>query len=115
MANNIEKEIRNISKLKLLCDCDKKTKKKTLSKADKELIEVLRDCILNVLDGNIPLSEADKTKLNKHKYTLRKIVNTKQTYKNRNLLVQKGGSFLPIILPGAISLISTIIDLINAK
>jgi len=30
-------------------------------------------------------------------------------------LIQKGGNFLPLILPGAISLLTTIIDFINKK
>jgi hypothetical protein len=111
--HNIDKEIKNIEKLKALSVCDKRSKKKILSKADRDLICVLKDCILNVLLGNIKLSQAEKNQLQTHKYILRKIIATKQVNKNRELLVQKGGSFLPLILPGAISLISTIIDLIR--
>ena len=94
--HNIDKEIKNIEKLKALSVCDKRSKKKILSKADRDLICVLKDFILNVLLGNIKLSQAEKNQLQTHKYILRKIIATKQVNKNRELLVQKGGSFLPL-------------------
>ena len=112
---NLEKEIRNLDKLKTLCNCDKNSKKKLLSRSDKEFINIIRDCILNVLNGNIKLCDNDKEKLRNYKYTLRKIITTKQANKNKELLIQKGGNFLPLILPGAISLLTTIIDFINKK
>ena len=61
------------------------------------------------------MCDNDKEKLRNYKYTLRKIITTKQANKNKELLIQKGGNFLPLILPGAISLLTTIIDFINKK
>jgi hypothetical protein len=114
-SNNIEKEIRNIEKLKTLANSDKKSKRNIILRSDKEFINIIKDCILNVLNGNIKLCESKKNKLKNHKYTLRKILQTRQANQNKKLLVQKGGSFLPLILPGAISLLTTIIDLVNQK
>ena len=66
--HNIEKEIKNIEKLRVLSVCDKRSKKKILSKADRDLICVLKDCILNVFLGNIKLSQAEKNQLQTHKF-----------------------------------------------
>lgn len=112
---NIERELKYINNLKTLSFCQKKLKREIILKAKKDFISILRDCIYNVLLGNIKLNKKEKEKLIKHKYTLRKIVKNKQTNKNRELLLQKGGSFLPIILPGAISLLSVLIDFIQRK
>lgn len=112
---NLDKEIHNLEKLKTLSICDKISKKKIITKSDKIFICVLKDCIYNILLGNIELTDSEKDKLRKHKYTLRKIINTKQANKNKDILIQKGGSFLPIILPGAITLLTTLIELINKK
>lgn len=112
---NIEKEKNNLGKLKTLSICDKKLIKTILSKSNKEFISIIKDCIYNVLLGNIKLCDKDRNKLKNHKYTLRKIVKTKQAKKNKQILIQKGGSILPIILPGAITLLTTLIDLIQKK
>lgn len=112
---NIENEIKHLESLKTLASCEKKIIKKSISKSKKDFILILRDCIYNVLLGNIKLNNKEREKLKKHKYTLRRIVRNTEINKNKKLLVQNGGSFLPIILPGAVSLLTVLIDLIRNK
>lgn len=65
---------------------------------DKE-IHCLCECIYNTLKGKVPLTQTQKKGLSRHKVTLRRIVKPKESiHKKRKLLVQKGGSLLPLIL-----------------
>lgn len=74
-----------------------------LKTCDEEEINCICECIHNVLQGKIPLKDQDKQKLNKHKNILRKLVH-KCTHKLRkNIIIQKGGAFLPIILGAILS------------
>ena len=100
--------------LKILSNCTKSNQKRIIKGSDKKFMQSLKDCILNVLEGNIRLCEKDKKKLKNYKYTLRKIVQNKALKKNKDLIIQKGG-FLSIILPGAITLLNTLIDILQKK
>lgn len=108
------KELENsIIKLKNYYSSSKKEQKRILrKKSDKKIIEVIKDIVLNLLNGNLDLTEKEKIKLSKYKYTLRKIINTKPLCKSREIIVQKGG-FLSVLIPGAITLISTLLEILN--
>ncbi|KAH9629435.1 hypothetical protein HF086_013349 [Spodoptera exigua] len=53
--------------------------------------------------GKIPLKDQDKQKLNKHKNILRKLVHKCKHKLRKNIIIQKGGTFLPIILSAILS------------
>lgn len=110
----MEKLEKKLDTLKLLKDCKKKIKNQILNKGDDELIRALNECVINTLNGNVKLSLNDIKKLKKFKKSLRKLVRNKDIIKKKKILIQEGG-FLPIILPSAITLISTLIDLIKKK
>lgn len=84
----------------------------TLKKCSKNTIKSLCECVLNLLKGNIPLTQYQKRKLKPHKRSLRKLADKSiPLYKKRRLLVnQKGGGFLSVLLPAAISVISSLIN-----
>ncbi len=80
-----------------------------LKKADPKLIIAICEIIYNILEGNLPLDSKQKELLFKEKNFLRKLVEkNKITYKKR-LLVQKGGFILPLLLPIALSAISSLL------
>ena len=54
--------------------------------------------MLNVLNGNIPVSEEERKRLKKHKYCLRELVKKKISDKQRKHLIQEGG-FLGALIP----------------
>ena len=86
--------------LKYISCCTNNIRKVVLKGVNKELILALCDCILNCLKGYITLKDKDISHLKKHKNTLRSLVRKNQTIrKQRNILLQKGGAILPIILP----------------
>lgn len=75
-----------------------------LKTADKKLIKCICECALNVLQGIVSLKNCQKNKLKKHKNILRQLAEKskkkKSSWKNKKrIIVQKGGSFLPFLLP----------------
>lgn len=90
-----------------------KTKQKSafLKKCPNSIIKGVCECALNLLKGNIPVSKRQKNKLAPYKRTLRRLGNTKvPLFKKRRLLVQKGEGFLSILIPAAVSVLSTLIN-----
>ena len=100
----------NIDYLKVLSKCKKNLRNGIIMNSDKEQIYTLCECILNLLHGNINISEDQFNQLKPYKHTFRKILNNKEKLKSKKkLIVQKGG-FLEILLPAVISGLSAIIS-----
>ena len=105
----MDKLQKNLDTLKILSCCNKKTKTDILQKSDSDLIHCLEECVLNTLNGNIKLSDKEIKKLKKFKYSLRKILDKKKSSDKKKIFIQEGG-FLQYILPGAIALITSLIE-----
>lgn len=70
-----------------------------LKTADKALVHCIIECVYNILKGKVPLSPSQKSKLSRRKQILRGLIKRGINWRNkRNILVQKGGSLLPLIL-----------------
>lgn len=80
-----------------------KFRKSLLKSCDESEINCICECIYNVLQGKVPLKEKEKSKLKKYKNILRKIVTRDRNNLRKNILIQKGGAFLPIILGSVLS------------
>lgn len=80
-----------------------KYQKALLKSCDEEEINCICECIHNVLKGKVPLEEKAKKKLEKYKNLLRKLVRKSTKQVRKRLIVQEGGSFLPIILGSILS------------
>lgn len=81
-----------------------------LRKCPNSLIKHVCECALNLLKGNVPITRRQKTRLAPYKRTLRRLADKKvPLFKKRRLLVQKGEGFLSILIPAAVSLLSTLI------
>lgn len=65
--------------------------------ADKDLLQCLSECALNILNGNVKLKPTDKARLTKYKQKLRKIANKKVSLNQKHKIVQSGG-FVPALL-----------------
>jgi hypothetical protein len=76
--------------------------------ADKDLINTLCECVLNCLIGNVKLADTEKQQLSRYKKYLRKLIDKKKfsNRKRKQILVQKGSGFLPLILSSVLSLFS---------
>ena len=63
-----------------------------------ELVNCICDCAANVLKGDIPITDDEKQRLERHKNCLRKLIKRKTSDKERKHLVQEGG-FLGALAP----------------
>ena len=68
-----------------------------MDEGGKELQKCLRECAVNILKGNIPLTPAQLKKLKRFKEKVRLLAAYKTPVKKRRELEQSGG-FLPALL-----------------
>lgn len=95
--------------LKKLCKCNKKTQKQLLNQGGKKLQLCLRECALNVIRGNVPLSKHQFKKLRKYRKDLRELSHKRTSLKRRLKIEQKGGFLASLLLPIVGSLASAAI------
>jgi hypothetical protein len=99
----------NITYIDVLAKAKPNQRKAILMTADKELILSICECVLNVLNGNIPLKIHELEKLKKYKSHLRKLASDNIHVKHkRDILVQKGG-FLPVVLAPILGIASQLL------
>lgn len=76
--------------------------------ADRGELNAVCECIDNVLRGNVRLPRSKINKLNKYKKHLRLLTKKRLSNKKRKATLKQHGGFLSILLPTALSLLSTI-------
>lgn len=95
--------------LKFLSVCDNKTCKQILKNSNKELINCICECAVNILQGTVPLSSQEKKKLSKHKRNLRRLSTKSTSIDKKKQIIQKGNGFLPLLLGPVISALGSIL------
>lgn len=96
--------LKQLPLLEVLTKVNSASRKEIIKSCDLKLTEAIVECIFNVLRKNIQLEKSHINKLRKHKKTLRQLANPKQRLnKKKNLMIQSGGSFLPLILAPIVS------------
>jgi|APCry1669192269_1035402.scaffolds.fasta_scaffold62561_1 hypothetical protein len=101
----------NLRLLKILELCSPKLRQVLLQKADKKTVKCLVECVHNILhNSNIKLEKNIRKKLQKFKDPLRKIIDRKLSLKKRKQIIcQRGGGIIPLILPPLLSLLASIV------
>ena len=89
--------VSHLSSLKKLKKCKPQCRKNLLESGGKSLQVCLRECAVNILKGNVCLTKAQKTKLQKYKNQIREISKKGTSQKKRLQIEQKGG-FLPALI-----------------
>lgn len=84
--------------LSALCKLKPKYRTALLKSCGEEELNCICECIHNVLQGRVPIEGKDKNKLKKYKTVLRKLLQKGSHKLRRNIIIQQGGAFLPIIL-----------------
>lgn len=81
-----------------------------LKRANSRLVKALTECVYNVLyNRGLKFTDKEKNRLAKYRKILRKVGDKKTSLRRRKqILVQKGGGFLPLILPAVFTLLSTL-------
>lgn len=89
--------------LNALCSLNRDQRKHIIQNAKCDLLKCICECALNILRGNVPISEAEKKKLKKHANLLRKIAEKRGTWKSKKSLIKKDLTFLPNLLKPILS------------
>ena len=71
--------------------------KAILRSADRNLLQCLTECVLNILKGNVKLKPSYKARLTKYHQNLRKVADNRVSLKEKQKIVQTGG-FVPALL-----------------
>ena len=86
--------------LRVLGHCQPKIRNTILKNCENNLIHIICNCVYNVVKGNIPgLTQEKVNKLAHHKTSLITVTKKVSIKEKRKTLVQKGGDFLPFLLP----------------
>jgi len=88
----------NYHTLQVLKTAQPKLRKAIISNSNRELVHCISECILNILNGNLKLTDCSKRKLRKHKTVLRKVADKKVSASvKKRLINQRGGFLLPLL------------------
>ena len=77
--------------------------------ANKDEIQAIRECIMNLLAGNVPLSTAQVKKLKRHKNAMRILAHSKTPFYHQKNYLRQSGGFLSSIIPIAVSALAPLI------
>ena len=95
--------------IKVLAKSSAKQRKLLLRGATNEQLKGLFELCLNIIRGNLPLSNAEFQKLKRHRKTLESLASRRvPLYKKREIVNQKGG-FIGAVANLAIPLLASII------
>ena len=100
---------RQLHLLKFIASLPKKQQQEVLAVAPKDLIRAYSEGALNVLKGNVKLSEKSFKSVKRQRSKLRTLANKKSSIKKKKAVIQHGG-FLgllsSILIPAVVGLIS---------
>jgi len=94
--------------LKHLSKLSERQKKKFIKTADKSVVQSIRECCINILNGQIPLNSSQKARLKRNKQGLRSLILSKTAIGKKRKILQKGG-FLSAILTAALPIVGSLI------
>ena len=83
--------------LRVLGHCQPKIRNAILKNCENDLIHIICDCLYNMVKGNVP--GLTQEKVNKHARHKSSFIKKLPIKEKRKILVQKGGGFLPFLLP----------------
>jgi len=97
---------------KLISVKSAKERNRLINKVNICVIKAIAEIAHNCLLGNVPLSNCNYKKLKKYKSLIRKIANRKISLskKRKIIKIQKGGIIWNILIPAALSLLSSVIE-----
>ena len=85
--------------LKLLHKAKPAYRKVLLEKASSEVIKLLSNCALNMIKGEMILTQQQKSALRPHKNKIRQLANKRVSLKKKKKILQSGGFLPPFLFP----------------
>ena len=101
---------RNLSKLGLLYKAKPGMRKVTVCGASADFIDALCEIALNVLRGNIPLTDKQYAQLKKKRGIIRLVADKKVKHLKKKKTINQSGGFLLPLLGAAIPFITSLIS-----
>ena len=101
--------------LSYLCRCSQKARNGVIQSADKALIDCLSECALNILHGNVPLTEEQKKKLKRHKRKLRALSFKRVPVNYKKEMLQSGGFLGALLGPLAATVLTPVVSSVVEK
>lgn len=95
--------------LKKLRKCSAKQRRALLESGGKPLQLCLQECAINILNGNVPLSKVQYTRLRKHRKHLRDLSKSTTSQKKKLSIEQKGGFIAGLLAPILASVVSGLV------
>ena len=92
--------------LKLLSKSKPSTAKAIIKAADKEPVDTLCECGLNVLKGNVRMTPLQKRRLAQHKLALRALAQKRTSLQKKKAVLQKG--FLGALLSPVLGILGSL-------
>jgi len=95
--------------LHVLMQSQPKLRKGIISNRDRDLVNCISECILNVLNGNIALTDCDTRIRRNHKVALRKLLINKSRYRHETTYCSEWripSTVMAAVLPTLTSLIA---------
>ena len=112
MSSRLKK---HIPVLKVLHKAKDKERKRIIDSGNKELILCLCECIINILNGNVPTTSDQKKKLKRYTKNLQILKRQRTSLKQKKKLFGQKGGFLPLLLAPIIGVVGGLIgDLIGS-
>lgn len=94
----------NADLLRALAKLKSKQRIALLKTVDNKFVHCLCECVHNTLNGRVPLTGEQKKALSRHKRVLRRLLKRGESIKKKKqILLQKGGAFLPFLLSPLLS------------
>lgn len=88
----------------------KNRRNKLLDAATTNEIKAISECVKNIIEGNVPITESDLKVLKRHKQVLRSIAQRCYSVKRKRALLKQKGGFLFSLLPLAITAVSRLLN-----
>jgi hypothetical protein len=89
---------KTFQKVRILSLATPKARRQLVRDGDREVIDCISECCVNILKGRVHLSPKQKSHLQKHREQLRTICKKKISLKKKKEIIQKGGFPLAAIL-----------------
>ena len=109
---NLNKMTKRLKKhapmLQHLCKAKPANVKSIIKTSDNVLVNVLCECALNVLQGNVTLSKPQRKRLARHKKGLRDLTNKRISLQKKKNTLQRGG-FLGALLSPIIGILGSLL------
>lgn len=93
--------------LKRIRKLGERAKREYVRKCDKEFVDCVSECAKNVIKGNVPLTDRQKTTLRRKRNDIRALSLKKTSLRKKRKILQKGG-FLTALLGPVLSILGSL-------